>query len=187
MLTRCSRFLQQDQLIAKHWPLFIPVLLTLADDTTTPIRRRGLQILADFLAKFPDKILHHSGLSQVFEDTIFPTLAYLPSLTPADESVQLLVPAYHALLVLANKQPASIDNKDGGVANAPRNKLLDKTLREGVFMGYFHAKDHIAIVEVLCQQTARILHQMGIHAVKHLKVCKPRKNIPHIHPHDPVL
>ncbi|GAB1319043.1 hypothetical protein MFIFM68171_09253 [Madurella fahalii] len=155
-----------DQLIAQHWPLFIPVLLTLVDDSTTPIRRRGLQIAAEFLAKLPDKILQNSGLAKVFEDPIFPTLAYLPSLTPVDESVQLLVPAYNALLVLANKQPAA--GKDG-VPNGPKNSLLDKILREGVFMAYFHAKDHIRIVEVLCQQTAAILSQMGIHAVKHLK------------------
>lgn len=81
--------------------------------------------------------------------------------------MQLLIPAYGALLALANKQP--VDGNDG-VRNGPKNSLLDKILREGVFMGYFHAKDHIRIVEVLCQQTAIILNQMGIHAVKHLKV-----------------
>ncbi|KAL2263302.1 hypothetical protein VTK26DRAFT_7422 [Humicola hyalothermophila] len=159
-----------DQLIAKHWPLFIPVLLTLADDSTTPIRRRGLLVLADFLAKFPDKTLHDTGLAQVFEDAVFPTLAFLPSLTPDDESVQLLVPAYAALLRLADKQPAV--GKDG-VPGRPKNALLDKMLREGVFTAYFHAKEHVRIVEVLCQQTTAILNQMGIHAVKHLKDLTP--------------
>lgn len=157
----------QTQLIAQHWPLFIPVVLTLADDTATPIRRRGLLILADFLAKFPDKTLHGTGLAQVFEDAVFPTLSYLPSLTPEDESVALLVPAYSALLGLAGKQPAV--GKDG-IAGAPKNGFLDRMLREGVLGGYFHAKDHVRIVEVLCQQTVAILNDMGVHAVKHLKV-----------------
>ena len=160
----------KNQLIAKHWPLFIPVLLTLADDSTTPIRRQGLLILTEFLAKFPDRTLRDTGLAQVFEDAIFPTLAFLPSLTPDDESVQLLVPAYTALLSLASKQPAV--GKDG-IPNEPKNRLLDKMLREGIFMAYFHAKEHIRIVDVLCQQTAAILNQMGIHAVKHLKVNPP--------------
>ncbi|KAH6631935.1 hypothetical protein F5144DRAFT_489530 [Chaetomium tenue] len=158
------------QLIAQHWPLFIPVLLTLADDTATPVRRRGLLILADFLAKFPDKTLHNTGLAQVFEDAIFPMLSYLPSLTPEEESVELLVPAYSALLGLAKKQPAV--GKDG-IAGAPKNRFLDRMLREGVLGGYFHAKDHVRIVEVLCQQTVAILDEMGVHAVKHLKVRVP--------------
>ncbi|KAH6856481.1 hypothetical protein B0I37DRAFT_301774 [Chaetomium sp. MPI-CAGE-AT-0009] len=159
-----------NQLITKHWPLFIPVLLTLADDGTTPVRRRGLLILADFLAKFPDKTLHGTGLAQVFEDAIFPTLSFLPSLTPEQESVELLVPAYDALLILARKQPAV--GKEG-IAGALKNSFLDRMLREGVLGGYFHAKDHVRIVEVLCQQTAAILDEMGVHAVKHLKVSCP--------------
>ncbi|KAK3306936.1 uncharacterized protein B0T15DRAFT_484174 [Chaetomium strumarium] len=157
-------------LIATHWPLFIPVLLTLVDDSATPVRSQGLLILSDFLSKFPDKTLHDTGLAKVFEDAIFPTLAFLPSLTPEDESVQLLGPAYRALLGLANKQP--LVGKDG-VRREPKNSLLDKMLREGVFTGYFHAKDHVRIVELLCQQMAEILKEMGVHAVKHLKDLVP--------------
>jgi len=48
--------------------------------------------------------------------------------------------------------------------------MLDKILRDGVFAGYSHAKDHVRIVEVLCNQTVTILCQMEIYAVKHLKV-----------------
>ncbi|KAL2135876.1 hypothetical protein VTI74DRAFT_6475 [Chaetomium olivicolor] len=158
------------QLVAKHWPLFIPVLLTLADDGATPIRRQGLLILAAFLSKFPDKTLHDTGLAQVFEDAVFPTLSFLPNLTPDDESVQLLVPAYAALLTLAIKQP--VVGKDG-VVGGKKNELLDKMIREGVFMGYFHAKEHVRIVEVLCRETVGILNEMGVHAVKHLKDLVP--------------
>ncbi|KAL2140987.1 hypothetical protein VTI28DRAFT_2992 [Corynascus sepedonium] len=153
-------------LIAKHWPLFIPVLLTLVDDVTTSIRRRGLVILADFLHKVPDRTLHDTGLAKVFEDAIFPTLAFLPSLTPERESVELLNPAYGALRKLADKQPTA--GKEGS-RRKPKIILLDRMLREGVFMGYFHAKEHVRIVEVLCQQTMPILDEMGVHAVKHLK------------------
>ncbi|KAK3353539.1 hypothetical protein B0T25DRAFT_214675 [Lasiosphaeria hispida] len=154
-----------EQLISKHWPLLIPVLLTLTDDNTTAVRCRGLKILIKFLAKFPSKTLRNAGLSQVFEDAIFPTLSYLPTLTPEDESVQLLDPAFEVLLCLADM----LETTTASGATNHKMKLLDKMLREGVFSAYFHAKVHVHIVELLYRQLALILNQMGIYAVKHLK------------------
>lgn len=162
----------QETLISKQWPLFIPVILTLLDDTTTRIRSRGLVILDDFSTKFPNNILRDTGLASVFEDAVFPTLHFLPNITPEAESIQLLVPAYSALLTLAGK----VDGKPKTGkhhSDTPRAKLLDKILREGIFSAYFHAKEHIHIVEVLLDQTARVLKEMGVYAVKHLKVSQP--------------
>lgn len=93
-------------------------------------------------------------------------------MTPEDESVQLLGPAFEALLCLARKQASPTT---GPTAKEPRpnTTLLDKVLREGVFSAYFHCKDHPRIVAVLCQQIASIANQLGIHTVKHLKVSHP--------------
>lgn len=155
--------------MSKQWPLFIPVLLTLLDDGATRVRSRGLSILDAFLLKFPDNILRDTGLASVFEDAVFPTLHFLPSITPEEESTQLLGRAYTALLTLAGK--LDVSPSAGKVASStPRAKLLDKMLREGVFSAYFHAKEHIRIVEVLLVYTARILGVMGVQGVKHLKV-----------------
>lgn len=155
-------------LVSKQWPLFIPVLLTLLDDGATRVRSRGLAILDAFLRKFPDNILRDTGLASVFEDAVFPTLHFLPSITPEEESIQLLGQAYTALLTLARKLDAS--PAAGKVASSTsRAKLLDKMLREGVFSAYFHAKEHIRIVEVLLIHTAKILDEMGVQGVKHLK------------------
>ncbi|KAJ9155112.1 hypothetical protein NKR23_g2546 [Pleurostoma richardsiae] len=156
-------FTADETLISKQWPLFVPVILTLLDDSATRIRSRGLVILEVFLGKFPDRVLRDTGLGSVFEDAVFPTLLYLPSLTPESESVQLLEPAYAALLTLAGKL------QDG----AAKNKLLDKVLRDGIFAGYFHAREHVRIVEVLLRQTSLFVETMGIHAVKHLKDLMP--------------
>lgn len=155
-----------ETLIGKQWPLFIPVLLTLLDDSTTRIRARGLDILNSFLQKFPNNILRDTGLSSVFEEAIFPTLHFLPSITPEDESIQLLRPAYTTLLTLAGKMNVSKDSK-------VKDKFLDKVLREGIFSAYFQAKEHIRIVEVLIREAGSIVSEMGIHAVKHLKVFSP--------------
>lgn len=162
---------KQEALISKQWPLFIPVILTLLDDVSTRIRSRGLVILNEFLVKFPNHILRDTGLASVFEDAVFPTLHFLPNTTPEAESIQLLVPSYAALLALAKKADAK--PKTGQYYNdTPKANLLDKILREGVFAAYFHAKEHIRIVEVLLISTAQIMKEMGIYAVKHLKVSK---------------
>ncbi|KAH6635214.1 hypothetical protein B0J18DRAFT_472244 [Chaetomium sp. MPI-SDFR-AT-0129] len=176
-------------LLATHWPLFTPFLLTLADEPASSplLLRAGLLMLSEFLAKLPAATLHATGLAQVFEDAIFPTLSALPSLTPEDESMLVLGPAYGALLQLARKvgQPTASnssssigdgktatsrknENGDGGVLKK-QHALLDKVLRDGVFMGYFHAKEHVRIVAELCSWTARILNELEVHAVKHLK------------------
>ena len=148
--------------------MFIPVLLTLADDSTTQVRARGLEILATFLEKFPGTKLQETGLATVFEHAVLPTLLYLPALTPVDESLQLLEPAYAALLALADRLRADESGKQ-------RTQLLDTLLREGVFTGYFHAREHVRIVNLLLRQTACIVTLMGINSVKHLKVNKKKK------------
>ncbi|KAJ4383769.1 hypothetical protein N0V85_008407, partial [Neurospora sp. IMI 360204] len=148
----------EETTVTKSWPLFIPVLLTLADDNSTVVRKRGLVILRKFLEKFPSRILSDTGLAKVFEDTVLPSLSYLPSITPEEESVELLGPAYAALRCLAGK-----------LSGEKRNKLLDRVVREGILLGYFHAKEYVRIVEVLCQEMGEVLVEMGVNAVKHLK------------------
>lgn len=126
-----------------------------------------------FLERFPANILRDTGLASVFEDAVFPTLHYLPSITPEDESLTLLDAAYTALLSLARKiQPKA--GKAEEHSSSPKAKLLDKMLRDGVFSAYFHVKDHVRIVEVLLTQATKIVDELQIHAVKHLKVSIPR-------------
>ena len=149
--------------MAQQWPMFVPVLLTLVDDPSTRIRARGLEILAAFLQKMPKQKLRETGLANVFEEAIMPTLLYLPNLTPVDESVQLLNPAYAALLALAGRLSTDKETME-------RDKLLDKVLRDGVFTAYSHAREHVRIVELLFGQIRTIVTMMGINSVKHLKV-----------------
>ncbi|KAI3401371.1 hypothetical protein diail_11455 [Diaporthe ilicicola] len=156
------------EFMRKQWPLFVPVILTLLDESTTRIRRRGLLILDSFLESFPANILRDTGLASVFEDAVTPTLHFLPSITPEEESGILLEAAYTALLSLARKTDTKAGNAEPN-SSSPKAKLLDKVLRDGVFSAYFHVKDHVRIVEVLLVQTAKILDEMRIHAVKHLK------------------
>ncbi|CAK7211279.1 hypothetical protein SEUCBS140593_001125 [Sporothrix eucalyptigena] len=166
------------ELIRVYWPLFIPVLLALVDDPDTVVRARGLVLLQTFVAVVPDGggLLHSTGLDSVLADAVFPTLHFLPRLTPEKESLQLLAPAYAALLCLAKAAAVEGTSKDAAQNGLPPKAaagLLDRMLREGIYSGYFHASEHIHIVEELVRQAGRIVEVMGIYAVKHLKDLMP--------------
>jgi hypothetical protein len=156
------------------WHLFVPPLLTLLDDPLTRVRASGLRLAAVFLGKFPGARLRATGLARVFEDAMVPTLGYLPSVTPEEESVVLLDPAYDALLVLAGKLVAELESgKQEEVGKREERRLLDKMMRGGILTGYFHCPENPRIVEVLMRQTGRMVHALGLASVKHLKDLVP--------------
>lgn len=118
----------------------------------------------------PAKVLLQTGLSEVFEDAIMPTLLFLPTLTPIEESLQVLKPAYLALYALAEARfPKSEDQ-------AAKMKFFDRIMRHGVLEGLSHARDHFEIVELLLDEMNTIICSMGLHAVKHLKVSRSVDN-----------
>jgi hypothetical protein len=138
------------------------VLVTLAEDDDIAVRQRGVEILDVFLTKCPAEVLRTSGIDAVFRESVLPSLLFLPTLTLEADSVALLRAAYRALRTLAL---AADDPADG-----KRRALLDRMLREGVLAGYFHASQHIRVVEVLMRAAGQIVEELQIYAVKHLQV-----------------
>jgi hypothetical protein len=159
--------------VIQSWNLFIPPLLALLDDPSTPIRSRGLSILTSFLPKMGGELLKRSGLGEVLEAAVIPTLMFLPSITPIDESMQLLGPAYDALFVLADVRwgvDGAVENDQEHENQEERMKLYDRIMRKGILTGYLHAHEHLRIAELLISKMGVLVEKMGIHAVKHLKV-----------------
>jgi hypothetical protein len=154
----------QDNMIHKNWHLCIPPLLTLLDDPSTVVRVRGLHILREMLGRIPPNVLQQAGLGEVFEDAVIPTLLFLPTLTPVEESLSLLKSAYLALLALADvRYPSKNDRSD-------RLKFLDRVMRQGVLQGFMHSGENVKIAELLVNEATTLFENMGIHAVKYLKV-----------------
>ncbi|CAG9977838.1 unnamed protein product [Clonostachys byssicola] len=151
--------------IANNWFLFAPVLLALVEDADSSTRQAGLEILATFIRNCPLKILQSTGIGTVFQEAIFPSLLYLPSLTPEEESVPLIDAAYQALLALAQRETDP--------RSPSRRKLLDKVFRDGVFTGYFHASEYMLVVETLMKNTTAILDCLEVYSVKHLQNLLP--------------
>lgn len=79
----------------------VPPILSLIDDENISFKTRGCELLSKLLIPLREgksDILRRTNLSSVFEDAITPCLLSLPTITPEDESLQLLGAAYPALL-----------------------------------------------------------------------------------------
>ncbi|RYC62528.1 hypothetical protein CHU98_g3687 [Xylaria longipes] len=173
-------------LLQQHWPLYTPILLTLLDESQpTSLKLRALSIFQSFWNRCPEGLLSRTGLADVFEQAVFPTVLSLPSLTPEAESRALLGAAYPALFVMAGIEDsgsADTGNKDKRVGGEGTNdqaagdergfrskgfseaqrKLLDKIVREGIMTGYHHAKEHVQLVNLFCQTLCRLVDGIEI-------------------------
>ncbi|KAI0889580.1 uncharacterized protein GGS22DRAFT_182924 [Annulohypoxylon maeteangense] len=165
-------------LLQTHWPSFTPALLTLLDEPShAGLKVRGLQIFRSFWSRCPPNLMHTTGLASVFEDAVFPAVLLLPTLTPEDESIEILNAAYPALIEMSGlKYPNPGSDPGPGLSTngkqqitETQRRLLDKIIREGVMVGYHHAKEHVRLVGLFCDVLVCIINGMGILAVKHLK------------------
>ncbi|OAA46266.1 tRNA nucleotidyltransferase [Metarhizium rileyi] len=146
--------------IAKHWHLFVPALLSLAESHETPVKVRGLRAIILFLAKCPSSTIFATGIDQLFERTILPTLLLLPTMTPEKESVTLLELGYTAALKLASAS--------GNSHNFKGRRLLDALVRDGLLAGFRHASNYVLVVDVLMNYLGKVVSCLGLFSVKYL-------------------
>lgn len=150
--------------IEAHWPLLVPPLLALIDDSTILFKVRGCEYLALFLKKVPARLLQRTGLGEVFQNALMPCLLYLPSLVVENESIGILESAYVALILLHQVQFP-------GEKNRPqRMNSLEKVLTDGIFKGYAHAGENVRIAELLVHKMISLIRELGIEVVKYSKV-----------------
>ena len=154
----------QETTTDSHWPLVIPPLLTILDDELTANKVEGCELLQIFLRITPPSLLHRTGLGEIFQNTLVPYLSYLPTLTPEEESLQLLQAVYPALMALIRRRFPETSVKRQGL------RALDRVLRMGVLKGYAYAGEYVSIATLLMTNAERLVEEMGIDAVKHLKV-----------------
>ena len=147
-----------------NWPLVIPPLLALIDDTSTKYKVKGCNCLTMFLQQCPSLLLERTGLGEIFENAVMPCLMCLPSLTEEEESLELLKAAYPSLMFLAFVRFP--DEKH----QAAKVRALDRILRNGLLKGYAQAGEHVKIGKLLVNEIATVVKELGIDSVKHLKV-----------------
>ena len=150
-----------------NWPLIIPPLLALIDDSSVRYKIKGCNFLAIFLERCPPLLLERTGLGEIFENAVMPCLMSLPSLTEEAESLQMLKAAYPALISLALVRFPGEQNQ------AAKFKALDRILRNGILKGYAHAGEYVKIAELLVKEMTVLVNELGVESVKHLKVYQP--------------
>lgn len=153
--------------VQANWPLIIPPLLALIDDSSAKYKVKGCNFLAIFLQRCPSILLERTGLGEIFENAVMPCLLSLPSLTEEAESLQMLKATYPSLISLA------LVRFPGEKHQAARIKALDKILRNGTLRGYAYAGEHVKIAELLVNELTVLVKELGVESVKHLKHILP--------------
>lgn len=108
-------------------------------------------------------MLIQTGLGDVLEAAVMPSLLFLPSLTPVKDSLVLLKEAYDALFVLGDLRFPHKDDRP------KRNKFFDRVMREGILYGFANCQETASIMELLFGEMGKIINRLNIYSVKHLK------------------
>ncbi|PLB51207.1 hypothetical protein P170DRAFT_355037 [Aspergillus steynii IBT 23096] len=173
-----------------HFPLLVPAILTLIDDDSLPFKIRGCHLASDLLIPISGSksdILRRTNLSSVFEDAIRPCLLSLPSITPEDESIELLSAAYPALLSVLKTNAQNSFPIPPQIATEAYIASITKTLRENLIPSFHHISSatsastpssfasfpHPRLSTLLLDLMHPLLLDLGVHAAKYLQDITP--------------
>ncbi|OLL25506.1 hypothetical protein NEOLI_002157 [Neolecta irregularis DAH-3] len=147
--------------MVSQWPLIIPPVVTMLQDISVTFKIRGCEILLVVLKRVDPTIVQKSGLADLFWQSLMVCLTYLPTITPEDDSAELLDVALAGLFqIAAIRFPDDIQS---------RAKLLDQVYREGIERGVAFAGEYLKIICTLIRWLNELVQVTGIYHVKHLK------------------
>ncbi|KAF2188295.1 poly A polymerase C-terminal region-like protein [Zopfia rhizophila CBS 207.26] len=161
--------------VETNWGLLIPPILKLMDDISLKWKAVGCEMLTLLLKSTPPALLKRTGLGNVFEESLWPLFTYLPNLTEEKESAALLDEVFPALRALADAMYPPSKPTDQTSSSTPREKFLDKILREGILAPTFHAppSTYPHLATILLKHLPSLQQAMGIDSVKHLQSLIP--------------
>ncbi|KAJ5257007.1 hypothetical protein N7478_013111 [Penicillium angulare] len=140
--------------LEKHFPLLVPAILSLIDDSDPLAKVQGCTLLDNLLGpiqKSSSDILARTNLVSVFEEAITPCLLSLPTITPEQDSLRILQVAYPVLLSLFKTDHLTGSQRAGPseIENAKRkyNNKLAKILRSNLISSFNHVSYSGATVE----------------------------------------
>jgi tRNA nucleotidyltransferase (CCA-adding enzyme) len=186
----------QKPAIEYQFPFLVPPILSLLDDGDIAQKKAGcdlLRVLCSHLVRCESRILNRTRLTKAFEDSLAHNMLLLPSLTPEEESLQILsslYPTYRALVAASFTATSSFTRSSTGKPTAaPKDRLLvssevldqqtsrqamlDRILRNGILAGYMHASDHVQIATLLVSEISYVVTMMGASSAKYLSTLLP--------------
>ncbi|GAD93587.1 conserved hypothetical protein [Paecilomyces variotii No. 5] len=177
-----------------HFPLLVPPILSLIDDENISFKTRGCNLLSTILVPLREgksDILRRTNLSSVFEDAITPCLLSLPTITPEDESLQLLAAAYPALLSVLRIRYPQTDSDHSRSSSKSKSREDDRTayihritqiLRVSLISSFHHISSNTPAASstipsfpyprlstFLLQQLSIVCDELRIHVTKYLQ------------------
>ena len=176
-------------LLPSIWHLLVPPPLTLLASHHHSHKILGLITLYTLVKQTPPSLLIRTGLGGVFLDTLSPLTLALPSLTPREESLDLLPGTYDALIELISRRfpdddspspPHGITSKlittqsstisKKATVNRTRMAALDRLLRDSILAGILHCPEETGVVTILIHAMGLVVREMRGWSVRHLRV-----------------
>ncbi|KAJ5677945.1 uncharacterized protein N7477_003578 [Penicillium maclennaniae] len=171
-----------------HFPLLVPAILAMIDDSSIHFKTTGLKLFAQILKPIQESgsdILLRTNLASVFRDAITPCLLSLPSITPEESSLRILGAAYPALLALF-KTAYKASRKQLQSKEDEYTTSLSTILRSNLISSFHHISSsspisvatsasfpHPRLSTFLLNWICIFVQELGIHTIKYLQEIVP--------------
>ena len=176
LLRWCTEALRVDPARTEmNWPLLVPPILALIDDVDVHFKIQGCQLLENLLCATPPSLLRKTGLAPVFMEAMIPCFSYLPTLTPEDESIQILEAAYPAIFALVNVEQPPSSQQQKLAEPLERERELSKVLHQHLLRGFSFVEPerYPRVVKILLIQMSRLIEEAGVGIVSQLQHIVP--------------
>lgn len=179
------------QTVEGHFHLLIPPILNMIDDSNSSSKASGcqlLRLLCQVLVSIESDMLKKTGLGDVFFDALKTHFMLLPTLTPEDESLEVLMELYPAFLAAVDARyrmvvasEATMEQVVSSKEFTGRQERLKLLLRHGVLTSLSHLSSgqsfststSIPLTTYLVSQIMPIVERMGIDSVRYLREFLP--------------
>lgn len=158
--------------VEANWKLLYPPILKMLDDPEIKWKVLGGESLTQLLRTTRPSFLSRTGLGPVFETTLRPFFAYLPSLTPENEAVALLDAMFPAIIELAEVMYHADAGTTTDVVTLERKRvrLLNDIVNDGMLAPLAHAlpSTYPELATTILSHLPPLLRKLGINSVRHL-------------------
>ncbi|MBW0494264.1 hypothetical protein O181_033979 [Austropuccinia psidii MF-1] len=153
------------------WPLLIPPIITLLEESTPRYRLRGLQMSISLLEHTPSPIICRTGIDSLLQSFFSTTFSFLN----IPQTLDLLNSTFEANLKLIESQwLASQKNRQDQVARYNRyDQLMEESVFNVLAFGKTREKHTNSINDFIIIRMSNMVHMLGYPIGRYLRVILP--------------